>query len=235
MSKFLDFRRDLGKELLKYSSKKVHLKKGEILFLDNFLDEKIAILTDGMINYNTSIQTVRELSLGCYSSNAILFLSSMFEEYSLEKQEISSYNISASFDSTIEFVSIDTFKDVIYKDEELMYKLYKFYGLFHEKNFYQLRDLQIFKTEDAILSILLRAYNTYGVKIDDYHVIKKKIFNTNIAKCLDITEETVSRTISNLRKKNILSKKDGFIIINDLDYVKEKLGCKYCNEKLCYL
>lgn len=235
MSKFIDFRRNLAKKLLQYSTKKVNLQKGEILFLDDFLDEKIAILTDGMINYNTSIQPGRELSLGCYSSGSILFLSSIFEECSLEKQEISSYNISASYDSTIEFISIDTFQNIIYKNEKLMYDLYKFFGLFHEKNFYQLRDLQIFNTEDAILSILLRAYNTYGAQINNTHVINKKLFNTNIAKCLDITEETVSRTISNLRKNNILSKKDGLLIINDLNYVKERLGCKYCNEKLCYL
>ncbi|MGL5415776.1 MAG: Crp/Fnr family transcriptional regulator [Clostridium sp.] len=235
MTNFLLGRKILSNKLLTFSNKKISLQRGEILFLDHFLDQKIAIVVDGIVNYNNSIQPSKELSLGCYSSGAILFLGNIFKECTNSLKEISSFNISASHNATIAFVSIDTFDNIISKDSSLMYEITKYYSLFHEKNFYQLRDIQVFNTEDALLSMLVRAYNTYGKKIDRNYIVNKKIFNTNLAKCLDITEETVSRTISSLKKQGILDKKNGLFILYDLQGIKDRLGCAYCNEGLCYL
>ncbi|MGL5647227.1 MAG: Crp/Fnr family transcriptional regulator [Clostridium sp.] len=235
MTNFLLGRKTLSNKLLNFSSKKISLQRGEILFLDHFFDQKIAIVVDGIVNYNNSIQPSKELSLGCYSSGAILFLGNIFKECTNSLKEISSFNISASHNATIAFISIDTFDNIISKDSSLMYEITKYYSLFHEKNFYQLRDIQVFNTEDALLSMLVRAYNTYGKKIDKNYIVNKKIFNTNLAKCLDITEETVSRTISSLKKQGILDKKNGLFILYDLQGIKDRLGCAYCNEGLCYL
>ncbi|MGL4848840.1 MAG: Crp/Fnr family transcriptional regulator [Clostridium sp.] len=235
MTNFLLGRKILSDKLLNFSNKKISLQRGEILFLDHFSDQKIAIVIDGIVNYNNSLQPSKELSLGCYSSGAILFLGNVFKECISSAREISSFNISASHNATIAFISLDTFDNVISKDPSLMYEVTKYYSLFHEKNFYQLRDIQLFNTEDALLSMLVRAYNTYGKKIDQHYIIDKKIFNTNLAKCLDVTEETVSRTITVLKKQKILDKKNGLFILHDLPAIKNRLGCTYCNEGLCYL
>lgn len=235
MENYMLGRKTLADTLLYYTSKKVKIKRGDILFLDQYSDQKIAIVTDGIINYNNSLQSGKEISLGCYSSGAIIFLGNVFRGSEQNPQAISSFNITASHGATLEFVSDETFNKVISQNDDLMYKLLKFYGVFYEKNFYQLRDIQLLNTEDAILSILVRAYNTYGVEENNRYIISKKIFNTSIAKCLDVTEETVSRTISSLRKEGILDKKNGLFIINDLNYIKERIGCNYCNQQLCYL
>ncbi|MGL4874943.1 MAG: Crp/Fnr family transcriptional regulator [Clostridium sp.] len=235
MKNFLLGRKNLSTKLLTFSNKRISLQRGEILFLDHYLDQKIVIIVDGIINYNNSIQPEKELSLGCYSSGAILFLGNIFKECPNTLKEISSFNISASHNATLAFISIDAFNNKISNDAALMYELTKYYSLFHEKNFYQLRDLQLFNTEDALLSMLVRSYNTYGKKVDKNYIIDKKIFNTNLAKCLDVTEETVSRTISSLKKQNILDKKNGLFVLYDLQSIKHRLGCAYCNESLCYL
>ncbi|WP_297632379.1 Crp/Fnr family transcriptional regulator [uncultured Clostridium sp.] len=235
MDNYMLGRKELADSLLYYPSRKVAIKRGEILFLDEYSDQKIAIVTDGIINYNNSLKNGKEISLGCYSSGAIIFLSGVFQDTIPNPQAISSFNITASHGATLEFISNETFTNIISKNEELVYKLLKFYGVFYEKNFYQLRDIQLLNTEDAILSILVRAYNTYGIEENNKFIISKKIFNTSIAKCLDVTEETVSRTLSSLRKEGILDKKNGLFIINDLNYVRERIGCLYCKQQLCYL
>ena len=108
--------------------------------------------------------------------------------------------IEVSEDSEIYFISEETVKEKILKNKILSEKLVEYYVSFYQKQFFQMRDIQFLNIEDAILSLAVRIYNTYGDTINEKNGLMHKILNKNIAKCIGCSEETVCRAIVKVKK-----------------------------------
>ncbi|MDA3734044.1 helix-turn-helix domain-containing protein [Niameybacter massiliensis] len=103
------------------------------------------------------------------------------------------------------------------------------------KSFLQMRDIGIHDKKHALLSILIRLYNTYGLKTQEGFKINIKLSNIILSEYLGTSPETISRLLTKLKHDNLITFNHGFLILKDLEHIKNTLGCSKCNENLCVL
>lgn len=234
MGNFLEFRRTFTEEILEYADKKINIKKGTYLGKDYLKNEKILILKKGLIRYSHIMEGGKEILFGCYREYVSFIIGELFSKSINDESLADMFIIEVSEDSEIYFISEETVKEKILKNKILSEKLVEYYVSFYQKQFFQMRDIQFLNIEDAILSLAVRIYNTYGDTINEKNGLMHKILNKNIAKCIGCSEETVCRAIIKLKKQGMISRENGVIAIKNIDVVKERLGCKFCKESICY-
>lgn len=234
MGNFLEFRRTFTEEILEYADKKLNIKKGTYLGKDYLKKEKILILKKGLIRYSHIMEGGKEILFGCYREDVSFIIGELFSKSINDESLADMFIIEVSEDSEIYFISEETVKEKILKNKILSEKLVEYYVSFYQKQFFQMRDIQFLNIEDAILSLAVRIYNTYGDTINEKNGLMHKILNKNIAKCIGCSEETVCRAIVKLKKQGMISRENGVIAIKNIDVVKERLGCKFCKESICY-
>jgi CRP-like cAMP-binding protein len=86
----------------------------------------------------------------------------------------------------------------------------------------------------ALYSTLIRISNSYGVKVDQGILLNIHLTNQELAKFCASTRESVNRMLSELKKKRIIDySADEKIIILDLAYLREEIGCENCPIDIC--
>lgn len=97
----------------------------------------------------------------------------------------------------------------------------------------KLRDLMLYGKTGALCSTLIRLANTCGVPDPRGIRIATKFTNVDMADYVGCARESVSRMISDLKHKGVISIEDGHILIHDLDYLKEMCRCEHCPKEVC--
>lgn len=210
-------------ELLTVDCVKLKLNKNTAMYEENYLRNNIVILLKGEYKLINSTTDGREFVLGIYKDKSILFPSI------LKGPDFASlFRLEAVTDCTFAIVKYD--KCVLvekFKDDLLEYE-----DLICQKLYLQMRDLMRTK-KLALLSVLIRFSNTYGIKIKNEIKINIKISNLTLAECIGTSPETVSRIISQLKMRKVLDYNSGFYTLKKVDDIKKMLGCSMCRECLC--
>ncbi|MFP3488461.1 Crp/Fnr family transcriptional regulator, partial [Staphylococcus sp. SIMBA_130] len=98
----------------------------------------------------------------------------------------------------------------------------------------KIRDLLLNGKKGALYSTLIRLSNSYGTKQVDGILINLTLTNQELAKFIAATRESVNRMLVELRKLNVISiDKSGKILIKDIDYLREQIGCENCPVDIC--
>ena len=96
------------------------------------------------------------------------------------------------------------------------------------------RDLMMFGKPGALCSTLIRLHNTYGEPREDGGVpIGKKLTNTELADMTGATRESVNRMLSDLKNAGVVTNDNGYIVIEDLQYLKDLCHCENCPVDIC--
>ncbi|MGL6114573.1 MAG: Crp/Fnr family transcriptional regulator [Cetobacterium sp.] len=228
---FIQFKKNLIQNILNLNPKKKTFPKGTTLTSEFFTNEKVFIIHKGLIRHYHLVSDQKEFLLGCYTSNNLIPIDNLLE-FSIKEKPFESFSIEICEDSEIYILDDSFLKNLLNIQINIYLELTNYIALFYEKLFFQIRDIKVFSTEDALLSLLFRAYNSYGNTNNNY--IEHKILNKNLAKCLDSTEETISRILKKLEKENIIYKKNSIFILNDPSLIEKKLGCNYCKKHICF-
>lgn len=229
---FLEYRKNLIKDILKFNPQRKEYRKGEILTDISFSNEKILIIDKGLIRYYQNFCEEKEFLLGCYSKENIIILNRISDFLDGDKY-LENFYIEVCEDTICYIIDKKFLKNLYSQDIDLHEKILEYTSIFYQKLFFQIRDIKLFSMENAVLSLLIRAYRTY-VNNNENSFINHKILNKNIAKSLNSTEETVSRIITKLKKEGFLSIKNKHFFLENLEEIEERLGCKYCRKSICY-
>lgn len=229
---FLEYRKNLIKDILKFNPQRKEYKKGEILTDISFSTEKILIIDKGLIRYYHNLCEEKEFLLGCYSKGNIIILDRISDFLDGDKY-LENFYIEVCEDTTCYIVDKNFLKILYMKDIDLHEKILECTSIFYQKLFFQIRDIKLFSIENAVLSLLIRAYRTYGNN-NENSFINHKILNKNIAKSLNSTEETVSRVVAKLKKEGFISIKKKHFFLQNLEEIEKRLGCKSCRKSICY-
>jgi CRP-like cAMP-binding protein len=102
------------------------------------------------------------------------------------------------------------------------------------KNQSKIRDLVMNGKKGALYSTLIRFTNSYGVHTDEGILIDIHLTNQEFAKFCAATRESVNRMLSELKKRGAISTTaDGRIIVKDLQYLRDEIGCEECPISIC--
>lgn len=98
----------------------------------------------------------------------------------------------------------------------------------------KIRDLVFIGKKGALYSTLIRLSNSFGVEHEDGILIDIKLTNRVLAKFCVTTRESVNRMLSELRKLDVIEMDDyGKIIIKDIQYLRDEIGCENCPIEIC--
>lgn len=112
-------------------------------------------------------------------------------------------------------IPIEDFEKILLSNPLLCIKLFKVLGekIVDLQN--RLEEQILHNTYEQIIMLFLRLCKTNGMKLDDLYKITTHFTNRELANMIGTSRETVSRTISQLKKKDfLLTDEEGFFLVN---------------------
>lgn len=120
-------------------------------------------------------------------------------------------------DATLIVTPIDQFEDILIKYPELCIKLFKVLGEKIIDLQKRLEEQILHNTYEQIIMLLLRLCRTNGMKVNDRFKLTTQFTNRELANMIGTSRETVSRTLSILKKKEIVDfTSDGFYLLDHM-------------------
>jgi CRP/FNR family transcriptional regulator, cyclic AMP receptor protein len=127
--------------------------------------------------------------------------------------------------STLVVVPISGFENVLIENPNLCIKVFKILGekIVNLQN--RLEELILNNTYEQIIKLLIRLAEEHGVELGNGSLLLKADFtNKDLAKMIGTTRETVSRTLTKMKKENLIEvDENGDIIITPDRLIEEIL------------
>ena len=87
----------------------------------------------------------------------------------------------------------------------------------------RLLNLEYRTVRERLISFLLTMSNRFGKQTEDGIVIEVPLRHQDLASSINASRETASREVSALERKGLISNKNSFIVLNDVDKLQEYL------------
>lgn len=97
------------------------------------------------------------------------------------------------------------------------------------------RDLMLYGKTGGLYSTLIRFSNSYGKKVEEGIKIDLRLTNQDIANYIGTSRENVNRMLADLKGKNVLTVRKGYITIKDIHFLREYLQCGNCPVDFCVI
>jgi CRP/FNR family transcriptional regulator len=216
LSKFSLFRELNDQEIAKIIEISIprDWKKGNHIFMQDEPIENVYFIVDGKIKiYKSDINGKEQIV-------AILKQGEMFPHVGFFRKGSYPAYSEALEDCTLVVVPINQFEKVLIANPELSIKVFKVLG---EKivDLQERLEAQILNnTYEQIIKLIVRLGNLHGQETADGKIVLKADFtNKDLANMIGTTRETVSRTLTKMKKKQLLE-----VTANgDMIYEKESL------------
>lgn len=216
------------KELLRLKDRQFKVKKDTFLFQEGMEAEQLYIILSGKVQIGKVTADGRELSLRICSANDIcgeltLFTSS--PKYLLSAKVIE--------DAEVATVNKDVIEHEIFQNNALAFEFMKWMSDHFRRTQTKFRDLVLNGKKGALYSTLIRMTNSYGVEKPEGILIDLPLTNQELANFCGTSRESTNRILNELRREEIISSYKGRIIIHDLQYLKDEIGCENCPAIYC--
>ncbi|MEH7303958.1 Crp/Fnr family transcriptional regulator [Neobacillus drentensis] len=206
------------------------IKAGTILFQEKDSVEYVYLILKGSISLGRVHLRGKDFIL------KILHDQELIVEYQLF-QTNSRYQFYAKAMTDCEMILIkkEQFEDLILTDPEAMNAIIKWLSTSYLKAQMKCQDLIMNGKKGGLYSILIRLYNTYGVKTENGILIDLLLTHQELANLTYGTREVIQRELKDLREKDIISYDNQKFTIKNLTYLKEVVDCQNCSLEICGL
>lgn len=216
------------KELLRFTDRIIHTKKGTFLFQEGTIAEELYLVISGKVQISKITSDGRELSLRICSANDLCGELTLFTEN--PKYLLSGLVIE---DGEVAAIRKDVLEKEIFQDSSLAFEFMKWMSDHFRKTQTKFRDLVLNGKRGALFSTLIRMTNSYGIEKPDGILIDLPLTNQELANFCGTSRESTNRILNELKRENIISVKKGKIFIHDLQYLKKEIDCENCPAIYC--
>ncbi|MGG0719121.1 Crp/Fnr family transcriptional regulator [Robertmurraya massiliosenegalensis] len=216
------------KEMLTFTDRRFQIEKGMYLYQEGMVANEIYILLSGKVQISKISADGRELSLRICGANDICGELSLFTnsaKYMLNALVIEDAEIAA--------IKKDTLEKEMLQNGSLAFEIMKWMSDHSRKTQTKFRDLVLNGKKGALFSTLIRMTNSYGVHLADGILIDLPLTNQELANFCGTSRESTNRILNDLKKEDIISVQKGKILIHDLQYLKDEIGCEDCPVIYC--
>jgi len=198
-------------DLTKISTKMVsrEYEKGQIILLEESMGETFFIITQGAVKVTRLSADGREVIL------AILGESDFFGEMSLLDGEGRSANIVANEDAKVLTLSRNDFLDCLESYPKIAIALLEELATRLRKSDQQIESLSLSDSEHRIGITLIRLAGELGTIKQGHVTVKNLPYQQDIANMAGTSRETVSRTLSLLEEKGLVTREGRTLTIFD--------------------
>ncbi|SET67201.1 transcriptional regulator [Oceanobacillus limi] len=208
---------------------KVKAEKDTYLFHAGENAHEIFFITSGLIEMTLLTSDGKELSLRICKGKDMIGELTLFDEKS-------KYFLSARVIQPAEIIMIPKRK----LEKELMTNNaltmeYMKWSSDHMRKFQsKIRDLLLNGKKGALYSTLIRFSNSYGIQKNNGILIDLALTNQELAKFCATTRESVNRMLADLKRLGVISMVEkGKILIEDMQYLRDEIGCENCPIEIC--
>lgn len=216
------------KEMLTFADRRFQIEKGMYLYQEGMVANEIYIIHSGKVQISKISADGRELSLRICGANDICGELSLFTNSA-------KYMLNALVIEDAEIVAIkkDTLEKEMLQNGPLTFEFMKWMSDHSRKTQTKFRDLVLNGKKGALFSTLIRMTNSYGVHLSDGILIDLPLTNQELANFCGTSRESTNRILNDLKKEEIISVQKGKILIHDLQYLKDEIGCEDCPVIYC--
>ncbi|WP_456274409.1 Crp/Fnr family transcriptional regulator [Bacillus sp. AK031] len=199
------------------------------LFQEGEEASELFLIKKGLFQVSKLAMDGGELNLRICKANDIIGELTLFSEDA--KYMLSAFALA---ESEVLVIKRDVLEAELMKNASLTFEFMKWISTHLRKNQSKIRDLVMNGKKGALYSTLIRFTNSYGVETDKGILIDIHMTNQEFAKFCAATRESVNRMLSELKKKDVIEMtKEGKILIKDLVYLKDEIGCENCPIDIC--
>jgi len=219
---------DLASLLRSIGSKRI-VEKDTFLFQEGEDANELYLIKSGIIQISKLTLDGDELYLRLSKKDDIIGELTIFIENA-------TYMLSAFAIETaeVQVIPIKILEEKLINDGKLTFEFMKWVSNHLRKNQSKIRDLVLKGKKGALYSTLIRLSNSYGVVQENGIILNIHLTNQELAKFCAATRESVNRMLSDLKKKNVINyTPDGKIIIQDIQFLKNEIGCENCSVDIC--
>lgn len=205
------------------------IKKNTYLFHEGREANEIYMIKSGLIEISKLAANGKEMILRICKHHDLVGELTLFTERP-------KYMLSARVmkDGEVFVIKKEILEKTLLSNQKLAFEFLKWTNNHMRKFQSKIRDLLLNGKKGALYSTLIRLSNSYGIQKEDGILISLSLTNQELANFCASTRETVNRLLVELRKQGTISiDKQGRILIKDMDYLRDEIGCEDCPIEVC--
>lgn len=200
---------------------------GSYLFWEGDVADNLYFINQGRVKITKSSDDGKSFILYMYGKQ------DMYGQLDPFHSSIHSFNGEVMEDSVIGIIQQKDLEVLLWQHGDLAVEFMKWMGLMHRMTQTKFRDLMMFGKPGALCSTLIRLSNSYGQYRGNEILITKKLTNSELADMIGATRESVNRMLSDLKKQEVVSFENNYIVIKNINYLKEVCQCENCPKDMC--
>lgn len=209
-------------------SQNILINKGSFLFSEGDIANELYVVKSGTIKVGKRINDGKELSLRLCKKDDIIGELTLYEGNTKHFLHAKAFE-----DSEVAVINKADLEKLLLDNSQLTIEFIKLMNTLIRRDQTLLRDLILYGKKGALYSILIRLTNSYGEEQQDGIMLTISLTNQELADFCGTTRESINRLLSELRRKNVISMRNGNILIHDLTYLKKVINCENCPVELC--
>ena len=206
----------------------VEIKKGTYLFREGEKADEVYYIQSGKIQISKIAADGQELALRICSKGDVVGELTLFAE---EAKYL--LNAKVLEDGIVSCIKREVLEKSLFENSKLALEFMKWMSDHFRKTQTKFRDLVLHGKKGALYSTLIRMCNSYGVTKEDGILINLQLTNQELANFCGTSREVVNRLLNDLRKKDIISIKNGKIKVHNLAYLRSEIDCEDCPPEIC--
>lgn len=215
-------------ELISIGTKR-NISESQLLFMDGESADYIFFIHSGAIQMTKNTANGKELTLGVCGSGDLIGVTGLFNDHVI--YDATANTIEASEISSIPRLNLEK---LLIQNGSFCVEFMRWMATVHRRTQSKFRDLLLNGKTGALYSTLIRMCNTYGKETKSGILIDLPLTNRDLAQYIGLTRETVNRMLSELKKLDVVElKSNGYIVVKDLQYLKDAIFCDDCPPDIC--
>ncbi|MFP7299983.1 Crp/Fnr family transcriptional regulator [Neobacillus niacini] len=214
--------------LLQSAGRIIEIKKGSFLFQEGQPASEMFLILSGRIQISKMNAEGEELYLRLCSRQTIVGELTLFTE---DPRYI--FNARVIEDGQVAGIQLEMLEKALFQNSNLGYQFIKWMNDHIRRTMTKFRDLVLYGKKGALYSTLIRLSNSYGLQKADGIHITVPISTQDLAHFCGTAREIISRILTDLKKKHIITIDHKKIIIHNLDYLKLENDCENCPVSHC--
>ncbi|MCD8510190.1 MAG: Crp/Fnr family transcriptional regulator [Bacillus sp. (in: Bacteria)] len=227
MKRFFNELSDENQQLLLTYGLEIKARTGTFLFYEGDFPEHVYLVRSGKVRLSKMTADGKEFSVHLKQKDELVGEVGLFNEMSISvTAEVIEDAVLVRFDRHM-------LEGLFRENGEIAVAFMKWFARHTQSTQAKFRDLILCGKTGAFYSTLIRFSNSYGVEEDNGILINVQLTNQDIASYIGTTRESVNRMLNDLKKSDVLSMKDGYIILHNIDFLKDYLHCGDCPVEIC--
>ena len=214
-------------KLLKAIMNDIQAEPGTTLFWEGDEADKLYYVVEGRVKITKSSDEGRQFIIDIYHTG------DMFGQIDPNQTSKHWCNAEVMEPATIGIIPKKELMALLRQNGEAAVEVMNWMGLAHRMTLSKLRDLMMFGKSGALCSLLIRLNNTYGEAHPQGSLIAKRLTNLELADMIGATRESVNRMLSDFKSRGIIANDGGYIVVKDLQALKDTCHCENCPAEIC--